>query len=562
MLDNRTINWMYFLVGIVYLTGIIVPPLMEPDAAQHASVAMRMYVESDFVNIINRFEDYLDKPHLLFWLSSISYSLFGISAWAYRLPSVLVTFMGAYATFRLGSLLYNRNVGKLSALVFLTTQATILGNHDVRMDALLTGTVIVAIWQLAEFLDNNKLKHMLIGSLALAMGFSTKGQIAVFTAGIALLCHAIYLHKWNTFYNWKWLIGLVVFFIAISPVLYSYYLQFDLHPEKIIKGQMGVSGVRFILWDQSFNRLTGGQEFLDNPDYFFLHHSFLWAFLPWTLMALGAIIYRFRDFVKVGFRKAENLEFLTLGGALIVFSIISFSRFKLPHYINILFPLFSILTAQYLYRLQQKNQNGTLKFFLYFQYALGLIFLILLIILNMWSFPIDNLFWGFSYGIFLIMAAYLVLKPTTNYSRIVVITVLIGTFTNFVLNTNFYPKLIKYQSGSELARMAKREGIPSNNIYCFDHWSKSLDFYAQRIIPEITLNELNNRENDHKIWIFTYQEGFDKLKESGITWDRMYSADHYAVTQLSAKFLNPNTRPETLGKAYLLEVNLTESPAQ
>lgn len=248
MINDKTYTWLYFFVGITYLSGLFIAPLMENDAIEYATVAMRMFQEGDYGNIINRFDDYLDKPHLLFWLSGFSFSIFGISDWAYRLPSVIVTFLGAYATFRLGSLLYSKDIGKLAALVFLTTQATILGNHDVRTDALLTGTVIIGIWQLAEFIDNNKIKHVVFGAIAIAFGFSTKGQIAVLTAGIAILCHILYLRKWETFWNWKWLVGLIAFLMAASPMLYCYYHQFDLQPEKLVHGQHNVSGVKFIFW--------------------------------------------------------------------------------------------------------------------------------------------------------------------------------------------------------------------------------------------------------------------------------------------------------------------------
>ena len=40
-------------------------------------------------------------------------------------------------------------------------------------------------------------------------------------------------------------------------MLYAYYHQFDLHPEKVIRGRDNRSGIFFIFWEQSFERLSG-----------------------------------------------------------------------------------------------------------------------------------------------------------------------------------------------------------------------------------------------------------------------------------------------------------------
>jgi 4-amino-4-deoxy-L-arabinose transferase-like glycosyltransferase len=554
MIDNKTYVWLYFFVGITYLTGLFIAPLMENDAIEYATVAMRMFQDGDYANIINRFDDYLDKPHLLFWLSGFSFSIFSISDWAYRLPSVLVSFLGAYATYRLGYLLYSKDIGKLSALIFLTTQATILGNHDVRTDALLTGTVIIGIWQLAEFIDNNKLKHVIFGGMAIALGFSTKGQIAVLTAGIAILCHVIYLRKWDTFWNWKWLVGLLAFFLAASPMLYCYYVQFDLHPEKLVHGQHNVSGVKFIFWGQSFERLVGDRSFVDNPDYFFLHHSFLWAFLPWTAMAIGAIFHQIKSLVISKFKYQRKLEFLTLGGTLIVFSIISFSSFKLPHYINVLFPLFSILTAHYIIKLFESNQIRILKFYLIILYIMAPVFLILLVFLNLWAFPMDQWAWITAYIVFLVYLISVLVRKEELFKKLVIGSVVLISFTNFILHTNFYPKLIKYQSGSELAYAVHEQNIPIENIYFLDTFSRSFDFYTESFIREISIEQLASENIDREIWVFTYEEGIEKLRNAGIVWEKEIKAEHFRITNFNAQFLNPETRSESLTNAYILKI--------
>ena len=51
-----------FLCLLVY-AGSLLFPLMDKDAAHHANIALRMYEHNDYVSLVDRGNDYLDKPH-------------------------------------------------------------------------------------------------------------------------------------------------------------------------------------------------------------------------------------------------------------------------------------------------------------------------------------------------------------------------------------------------------------------------------------------------------------------------------------------------------------------
>ena len=101
-----------------------------------------------------------------YWLAALSYKIFGIHEWSYRIPGILATLLAAYSCYGLGSLLYNKNVGKLSALIFMTAQTIVLGAIDVRTDAVLTGFSILAIWQLATYIEKGSARAIIIGAFA------------------------------------------------------------------------------------------------------------------------------------------------------------------------------------------------------------------------------------------------------------------------------------------------------------------------------------------------------------------------------------------------------------
>ena len=297
MISNLRYWFLVLLIILVYICGLFAT-LMENDSAQFAVMAMRMVQENDFLNLFKGPNEYLDKPHMHYWLAALSYKIFGIYDWAYRIPGLLATLLGAFSCYGLGNLLYNKHTGKLAALIFLTAQTMVLGVIDVRTDAVLTGFTIFAIWQLVTYIEKGKLSSILLGAFGAGIAFSTKGQIALLVIGLPILCHVAYTRNWKVFFNWKVLAALVVFGISISPMLYAYYHQFDLHPEKVIRGKTDRSGIFFIFCDLSFDRVCGEGMVKNSSDYLLFFHTLLWVFLPWNILEFGALSNRVKELFR------------------------------------------------------------------------------------------------------------------------------------------------------------------------------------------------------------------------------------------------------------------------
>ncbi len=152
-LPKYIIGIIFLAATVVYIIGLFVK-VMDVDAAQYASISREMMERGSFLQVLHRGENYLDKPPLLFWLSALSFKLFGISTFAYKLPSFLFTLLGVYSTYQIAKLLYNRDTGILAAVILYTSQAYFLFSNDVRTDALLTGCVAFACWQLLQFINS------------------------------------------------------------------------------------------------------------------------------------------------------------------------------------------------------------------------------------------------------------------------------------------------------------------------------------------------------------------------------------------------------------------------
>lgn len=519
-------------------------PLMDNDSAHHANIALRMYLNGDYVNLIDHGRDYLDKPHLHFWLSAWSYSVFGVTGFAYKLPSFLFTILGTYSTYRLGRSLYNAETGRLAALIVASAFAYILANNDVRMDAILTASIIFATWQLTEWVNNKKMLNAVGAALGLALGFCTKGHIAVFIPAVGILFYILYKKDWKSFYHWHLLVLLFAFALFISPVVYCYYLQYDLHPEKIIRGKSGRSGVEFILWKQNVERFQGDSFGADaKNDYLFFFHSFLWAFAPWSILAFVAFLKRIKIFIT------RKYEWLTIGTFTAMVLMITFSGFKLPHYLNIIFPATSVLTASWL--LEQWQKRRSFKGLLLTQVSICSLCLLMAGAINIWAFPIGNIIVILCFILLLAVAGFFLLHSQNGIQKLVAASALSSLLVFYLLNANFYPSLLGYQGGNELA-FATREKVDAKRVYFWPGiYSSSYNYYTSELRKEFTDSVLLQSS---PVWILTDKQRLEEIKQKGLPILETYEKNDYEITTLQLPFINPSTREKEVSKLLLIRV--------
>ena len=87
-MDDKQFWRLLGLVAIVYLMGSSVN-IMDIDAAQYASMSREMLESGSYLQVFEHGKDYLDKPPLIFWLSSLSMKIFGVGNFGYKFPSFL-----------------------------------------------------------------------------------------------------------------------------------------------------------------------------------------------------------------------------------------------------------------------------------------------------------------------------------------------------------------------------------------------------------------------------------------------------------------------------------------
>jgi len=548
---NKNTFWL-FLIAIlgVHLIGVFSIPLMDIDAAQYASISREMLERNSFLQIYDLGKDYLDKPPMLFWLSALSMKIFGISDWAYRLPSFIFLIVALYASFKFAQLKYNQRVAELAVLILASCQAFFLIAHDVRTDTMLMGWVALSIWLIAKWESSNAWSDFVWAMVAIAGGMMTKGPIALVVPVLAFAPQWFFEKKWAYFFKPIYLLGILIIGILLIPMSWGLYQQFDLQPGKLINNIPIQSGLRFYYWTQSFGRYTGENYYHEMSYPTFLLENMLWSFLPWVFIFIWAFVAKGLTIFKEGLFKVQT-ERISFFGFLLTYLVLSRSQAQLPHYIFVVFPLAAVLTAAHFAALleQADRLNKWIKWFFGFHLF---IFLILLVAMGLIShIPFGKM--GLL-GLLILFGTFIIMQKI-GFSRQnliqkwIAMSLVLMIGLNLILNSFFYPHLLEYQWGNALVQQAKEKNwdIKKAALYKIPN-SNAFHFYGQHIFP-VVKDSSTLKEGQ---WIVADSIPAQQLLLDFPNSRILHQGSRFHVTLLTLEFLNPATRDKELTPYVLM----------
>lgn len=528
--------WFLFISLLVLLQfSALQVPILEPDGALYAGIAKTMVLKHDFLNLYADGHEWLDKPHFPFWMAALSFQLFGFHTWSYKLPAILFLLMGAWYTYRFALSLYGETTARWAVCILLTAEHLVISNNDVRAEPYLTGLIIAGVYHFYRSIARISY-HLLLGALFTACAIMTKGMFALVPVGAAIGGHLLFTRQWKAVLGWKWVAALALITLFITPELYALYQQFDLHPEKVVFGTTGVSGLRFFFWDSQFGRFMNTGPIKGAGDPFFFFHTLLWAFLPWALMLYAAVII----FIK---KWKQQKEYYCICGALATFVLFSLSKFQLPHYLNIIFPFFSILTANYILSLQ--TEKG-LRFFRITQYVIIILLAIAGVLIDLLYKPAMGYVWLLPAGA--LIALYLLLRYWQDKNAREAVfyrTLAVSILLNLYVNTILYPDMMQYQSGSEAARYVNHT-LPGTSVALYWNNSYAFEFYMKAPITRT--------DTLHEGVFFTTPEGVANLQQQGYSYTLLQAFPNFYVSKLDLPFVRKATRAGALGEKMLIQV--------
>ncbi|MBX7222369.1 MAG: glycosyltransferase family 39 protein [Blastocatellia bacterium] len=194
----------------------------DVDAVQ-AQISRTMLATGDWVTPHLNGIAYFEKPPFKYWMIATSFSIFGVSDWAARLPIMLGVIALCWITFRFGAWAFSERAGLFAGLVLSTSIGLFLFTRILIADSLVTLTVALALWAFLRALEEpekGSRRWMVLVSVSVGIGVLLKGLIAaVFPAGVMF----VYLVVTGELFRratWKKLYpvtGLAVFLLVAAP---------------------------------------------------------------------------------------------------------------------------------------------------------------------------------------------------------------------------------------------------------------------------------------------------------------------------------------------------------
>ena len=311
-------------------------PLLDPDEGLYAEIAREMLTSGDWVIPHVNGLPYLEKPPLYFWLSALTFQLFGPSEWATRLWSAISALGTVLLTWRIGRRLHGAPAGLLAGIVVATVVGNALYVRRASTDQLFVFCLTLAMYGFlrdAERPDRGHARFLLF-YLGAALGVLAKGFLGVvfpvLIVGLGLATVRRSGLRSSVALGWRELNlvrGTALFaIIAVpwhalvawrSPMLFNFYVV-DNHLLRFLNAR------RYVEDDVPSSTLA------------FLVASFLWAF-PWSVFTLAR-----RDPGRSPRGRWRPVVVIWLVAVVGLFAL---SRFKHEYYALPAFPALAVLVG-------------------------------------------------------------------------------------------------------------------------------------------------------------------------------------------------------------------------
>ena len=504
------------------------------DPGLFAKISANITDSNDWINLKLSGKDWLDKPHLPFWIISVFFEIFGVHSWSFYLPHSLALIAGLLYTYKFALRIYTRDVALLSVFILATAQHIFMASTEGRVEPFLMLFIIAAVFHFDGYLSTFSKKDCLIACLMTSCAIMTKGIFVVVPILGAVIGHEIISRKsFKPILKWYWLIIGILILLFITPELVALWIQFDSQPKKIVFGREGVSGIMWFLWDSQFSRLVNdGPITRSDGNIFYYVHTMAWALFPWCLIFYYAVYKRISNTLQ----GKEVKEYYTIAGSLLMLFLFSISKFQLPHYVTIIFPFCAILTAQVILDVFSSKEKTAMSCVLMTQniFALGaMIYLCWLMNIGMLKSISIVLLIVIVWGI-------LIKKIKPRFLIAIAISGLMTLCLNFMISILVFPTVSAHR-GDNKAALYINDTYPDTEVLTLGAISHRFNFYLNDEVTKEWQPNANKIDlyKEYNI-ILTLQQEFVPLMNA--THEVVARFEHYRSEHISPKFLDPNTR--------------------
>ncbi|MCW7492892.1 glycosyltransferase family 39 protein [Leptospira sp. 2 VSF19] len=512
--------------------------VIDIDSSQYASISRELVLSGDFFTLFDNGRRYLDKPILTFWTIATSFSLFGISNIAFRIPAIFLSLLSVYSIYRITILTGGKErQGYLASFAYLLAPGFYAMVVDPKIDVYLTAYLVFTyhFYYLGRKKNPN---YFYLMYLMMSMGFITKGPISVVIPALSIGGDILFRRDWKLLLSMRIPTGILV--LASLPAFWCVLLYKSFNSY----------GPSFFLWIQSFGRFY--KEMYDVKfDPFYFYKSFSWAFFSGVVPMIIYIAFRSYNYIKsLGWKEIlrkirsneyKDIDFVIPFWVFLFLFLISFSRFPLPQYTYWVLPgaalYFGKIAEESLFRSSVERLRPSFL-------IAGLVYLV-----GYFLIPVFVAEVGIVYYVFGAIGILLILLLAQLIPLEVLVTLVGATLFFSSISLQFYPLLTSYQPAKEFG--AKIKELEPNEPVVYTFWlsnsKRSYGFYAERNFRNVYDKDKLDRlwsEKPERLLILP-SEKLSQLKEfagKDYTIEPVLERESFKVATPNVAFLKKETR--------------------
>ena len=303
--------------GLSFCLGLGWTPLFDLDEGAFTEATREMLSSGIYSATYLDGEPRYDKPIFFYWLQAASITLLGYNEWAFRLPSVIAACLWVLAVFQFVREQADRERAYAAAFFMCACLWVALIARSAIADALLNlflSLTLFDIWRYFQSPPERQKRFVWRSYLWMGLGVLTKGPVAIvipLAVSLAYLLSTRSLKKHYTVYFNP--IGWLVFILVVTPWIVAVSLQ------------QGWGFFQGFILEHNLARFSSTRENHGGSLAYYL------IFLPIILLPLSGLLPPLLMRVRTLWQN-ELYRFLSLW-FLAFFTVFSFSKTQLPHYI-------------------------------------------------------------------------------------------------------------------------------------------------------------------------------------------------------------------------------------
>jgi len=319
------------VTATVYLLSTANRAVTDYDEAYYAQVAMRMVQHNDWITPYANDVRFLEKPPFLYWMTALSFKVFGISEFSLRLPTALAVIAIVWIVILTVRLAADENAVFIAGLSMAFSMGTYLFTRETLHDIWLVLFLALAVFAFFRwYLDPPHSRGFaLLFYFSMAGALMCKGLVGIaFPLGIAVLFF-LFSREFPKRSTLQLLPGILLFLFLTVPWHWLAAIQNE-------------GFLRFYFIDEQFLRFLGKRE---PPVLWSVPFAAFWAlilvwFFPWTAFLPAAFSMRPK---RLDGRERDLFK-LAIIWAAVVLVFFSFTE-RLEHYAFPAIPALSILVS-------------------------------------------------------------------------------------------------------------------------------------------------------------------------------------------------------------------------